>query len=301
VPRVLIVEGRIGDVKPVRTAIIMSPGTWLWVDAGIATTPRDAILPELRRRGLPPPERNLLLVTHCDVDHFGGAAALRAEVPGMTVLAHPADARLMEDLDVLIAERYDRFGSRGIPAPPARLTQLRERAGAAVRADVHVRAGTGFDLGEAGMWEVLELPGHSAGHLGLAARDGEVVFAGDAVMGRGVLDGTGSLQPPHYVDVDAYLGTIDRMASLQIGTLHLGHEPALSGDALDSYLELSRQTVHEIGDAVSRATGGVGTADLAGICEAVHASLGHWPDAPAAALADPITAHLRASSGRMPA
>ena len=296
---VLVVEGRIGAAKPVRTAIVQGADTWLWIDAGIAGTPRDWILPELHRRGLNPPARNLLLISHCDVDHFGGAAELRSIVTGMVVAAHHADATLMADLDCLIATRYDRFGGAGIVVPDARIAELRARAGAAVRTGLLLKGGEHVDVGDGEQWEVLHVPGHSAGHLAVVSHDHALAFAGDAAMGWGVVDATGNLQPPHYIDVDAYLGSISRLEHLSLGTLQLAHETALSGAALTQFLRSSREAVSQIGAAVAHEGARLRPSDphrLRHICEAVHDELGHWPNAPAASLADSVSAHLDAIS-----
>jgi glyoxylase-like metal-dependent hydrolase (beta-lactamase superfamily II) len=296
---VLVVEGRMGAGKPVRTAIVRGTDTWLWIDAGIAGTPRDWILPELHRRGLSPPARNLLLISHCDVDHFGGAAELRSNVTGTVVAAHDADAKLMADLDCLIATRYDRFRGAGIVVPDARIAELRARAGAAMRTDLLLKGGEHLDVGDGEQWEVLHVPGHSAGHLALVSHDHALAFAGDAAMGWGVVDATGNLQPPHYIDVDAYLGSISRLEHLSLGTLQLAHETAVSGAALTQFLRSSREAVSQIGAAVAEAGARVRPSDphrLRRICEAVHDELGHWPSAPAASLANSVSAHLDATS-----
>jgi glyoxylase-like metal-dependent hydrolase (beta-lactamase superfamily II) len=295
---VLVIEGRIGAVKPVRTAIVRGRDTWLWIDAGIAGTPTDFILPELRRLGLTPPARNLLLITHCDVDHFGGATELAAAVPGLVIVAHRADADLMADLGRLVTTRYDRFRDAGLVLPGERAAQLRARAGAAVEAHVLIDAPITIDVGAATTWEVVEVPGHSAGHVAAVASDRSIVFAGDAVMGWGVRDGDGNLQPPHYVDAGAYLSSIAALERISPRTLHLAHEAPFSGDDLTAFLRDSREAVVEIGAAVARAGDRIEPTDpdhLRLVCEAVHAELDRWPDAPPAALADPVAAHLAAA------
>jgi len=302
---ILIVEGRIGAVKPVRIAIVRGTEAWLWIDAGIAGTPREFVFPELHRLGLTPPTRNLLVVTHCDVDHFGGAAELQAALPGLVVVAHHADADLIANLDRLVSARYDRFRHDGLNVPEARLAQLRTRAGSGVTAHVLVDGPMSVDIGGAGSWELVEVPGHSAGHLAVVASDRSVAFAGDAVMGWGVRDGDGNLQPPHYVDVAAYVGSIATLERMSIGILQLSHEEPLAGDALVEFFADSRRAVIEIGAAVDRAVdaaagAGINSAGrLRRICEAVHRELGRWPDAPATALADAVMAHLAVRSRRL--
>ena len=53
----------------------------LLVDTGLASTPEQTILPALRRLGVPPTRLGFLLVTHPDVDHFGGNSAMKRAAP----------------------------------------------------------------------------------------------------------------------------------------------------------------------------------------------------------------------------
>ncbi|MFS0894935.1 MBL fold metallo-hydrolase [Microbacterium sp. 179-I 3D3 NHS] len=292
---ILIVEGRIGRVKPVRTAIVCGSDAWLWVDAGISGTPTDAILPALAARDLVPPPRNLAVVTHADVDHFGGIAELRRAVPQLVTIAHALDARLMDDLDVLVAERYDRFGDAGVDLEAERIAQLRARAGSAVAADVRLTAVTELDLGDGERWSVVPAPGHSDGHVVAVSAARAHAFVGDAVMGWGVIDGEGRLLPPHYTDVPAYRATIRALRALDLQTMDAAHEPRFHGDAVDAFLVESEQAVEAIGAevaAAAEAVAGDAPDRLARICSRVHERLGRWPDVSPLTLADAVTAHL---------
>ena len=70
----------------------------LLVDAGVASTPADCIIPALQRLGLSPRGLDWLICTHAHADHLGGIAALSAASGGrMRVLAHTLDARAIAD------------------------------------------------------------------------------------------------------------------------------------------------------------------------------------------------------------
>ena len=78
----------------------------LLVDTGTKDTPGDVIFPWLERAGIDPTEIDLVLVSHADVDHFGGNAALRAAAPPALVCAHALDVPWIEDGDRIMRERY---------------------------------------------------------------------------------------------------------------------------------------------------------------------------------------------------
>jgi competence protein ComEC len=82
------------DVGQGDALLLRSPGgRWILVDAGPRSEPFDAgartVLPYLRRRGVR--ALDLLVLTHPDMDHVGGAPALLRELP-VRGIADPGDA-----------------------------------------------------------------------------------------------------------------------------------------------------------------------------------------------------------------
>src|SRR5262249_17321504 len=74
----------------------------LLLDAGCSTTVEASILPYLDRLGLGPRDLDLLLVTHPDLDHQGGAHALAAANPGLTVACRVLDRDLGSDPEAVL-------------------------------------------------------------------------------------------------------------------------------------------------------------------------------------------------------
>ncbi|HEX3805196.1 MAG TPA: MBL fold metallo-hydrolase, partial [Gaiellaceae bacterium] len=100
-----------------------------------------------------------ILVTHSDVDHIGGVAAL-AEGTGAEVWAPAGEVEALR-------EGRTRGGMRVPPHEPA-----------------HTVTG-GDEVAVAGItFEVVDIPGHSAGHVGFFA-DGEL-FSGDLLFAGSV-------------------------------------------------------------------------------------------------------------------
>jgi glyoxylase-like metal-dependent hydrolase (beta-lactamase superfamily II) len=290
----LVISGTIGPDKPLNVYVVATPSAWLWVDAGVASTPTDHILPFLQARNLRPPATQLMVVTHCDVDHFGGVSALRRRFPGLVVLAHTADAPAIEDRAYLMDRRYRMHRERGVDPPVARRRQLDERGGPPVRVDVRLR---GLErLGPDGEWQVICLPGHSPGHVGLWHPASRRAIVGDAVLAWGLRDTSGRVvAPPPYYDVEAYLSSIARLEALGLHELCTSHFGVLRGDEIGAFLAQSREAVEAIGAAVREVDR---RASLAETCAAVADRLDRWPAGSHTGLADAVVAHRM--RGRQP-
>jgi glyoxylase-like metal-dependent hydrolase (beta-lactamase superfamily II) len=89
------------------------------------------------------------------------------------------------------------------------------------------------DLGDRA-FEVLHLPGHSPGSIGLWEEATGILFSGDAVYDGPLLDRLDGS------DVDAYLATMRRLRDLPVTVVHGGHEPSFGRERLvelcDAYL-----------------------------------------------------------------
>src|SRR5581483_4499527 len=154
-----------GDAKPL-LVFVLDGDFALWVDAGINVTPGAHVIPYLKERAPALWRKNqVVLVTHADVDHFGGLGQLRRARPDLMVLAHAADQRWIESEELILRERYAMHEADGVGLPPARRQILRERGGGGGRVQLALRGGETIDLGAGGRWQVLTAPGHTAGHI----------------------------------------------------------------------------------------------------------------------------------------
>jgi glyoxylase-like metal-dependent hydrolase (beta-lactamase superfamily II) len=115
------------------------------------------------------------------------------------------------------------------PGPPIAMT-VEIAAAPATRL---LEDGDVVDLGDRA-FEVLHLPGHSPGSIGLWDATSGVLFSGDAVYDGPLLDQlTGS-------DIDEYVSTMRRLRDLPVEVVHGGHEASFGRERLveicDAYL-----------------------------------------------------------------
>src|SRR5207244_2580728 len=78
--------------------------------------------------------------------------------------------------------------------------------------------------------EVLHLPGHSPGHLGVLHRDSGTAIVIDAVLERGLYTTDDEIiSPPPYSSVPAYRQTVERLRALRPERLGTSHYAPVEG------------------------------------------------------------------------
>ena len=110
--------------------------------------------------------------------------------------------------------------------------------------DYHIRSaaptrtvdeGDVIDLGNRS-FEVLHLPGHSPGSIGLWEQATGTLFSGDAIYDSHLLD-----ELPES-DISAYIQTMKRLRELPVNVVHAGHAASFGRprfvELIDAYLEL---------------------------------------------------------------
>ena len=272
---------------------LLSGERTLLVDTGVAATPVDVIRPFLERAGFDPARLDLVLVSHADVDHFGGNEAMRVASPRALMCAHELDAPWIESAERIMLERYGWYAAHGIPYAPEVGVWLREGMGADTPVDVRLRGGEAFRLGPGLEARVLHLPGHTAGHLGLWVPASRTAIVQDAVMARGLLDTEGTvIHPSPYFDAAAYEGSVRTLQRLAPARLLTAHYDVIEGAAVDRFLADTLEFVRDARSVTAEILAAEREVTLARARELADPRLGPFSSMPNE-LAGPLRAHLR--------
>jgi len=265
----------------------------LLVDTGVKETPGDVILPFLNGAGVDPAELDLVLLSHADVDHFGGDEAMRRAAPRAAFCAHLADVPWLSNRERILRERYGWYTKHGIGYPPETAAWLRDAMGADVPIDIGLAGGETIRLGAELTLHVLHLPGHSPGHLGLWEPRSRTAIIQDAVMAKGLLDTEGLvIHPSPYFDAAAYEASARLLASLEPERLLTAHYPIVEGTDVDRFLDDTVEFVRDAREAVQEILLEERELTLARALELADERLGPFTSMPNE-LAGPVRVHLR--------
>jgi glyoxylase-like metal-dependent hydrolase (beta-lactamase superfamily II) len=266
----------------------------LLLDAGCASTVEEFIVPALAELGLGLADLDVLVVTHSDLDHQGGAGALKQANPSMWVGCGVLDIPLVSDPEALVTRRYQAYVDAHRIGPDERaLAWMRAESGSAVRVDLGLCGGELLSLGPGWNLRVLHVPGHSPGHLALFDERSRALFGGDCVQGSVYLglDGTPKLCPT-YTHVEEYLATAAVIESLAPREMHECHWPAArDGSEVAAFLAETRDYVARV-DRLVRSSLAVGPLTLAALIAGVNSQLDDpWPDGLAQELVYSVHGH----------
>src|SRR5262249_28666449 len=104
-PRIHRIEWRFGD-RVVCSYLFVGDERMLLVDTGIDSPPSEAIVPYLGRIDIGLARLSYVVISHADLDHMGGNAALKEHAPNALFLCHELDRAMVESTERLIRDRY---------------------------------------------------------------------------------------------------------------------------------------------------------------------------------------------------
>lgn len=186
------------------------------------------------------------VATHTHLDHIGSLHEFSERVvheAEAATLTRSSDnwSMLRSDHPVEFIASLERAGYEVGPcfvtALPHADFDLRQFACPPAPATRRVREGDLIDLGDR-IFEVLHLPGHSPGSIGLWESATGILFSGDAIYDGPLLDEIPGSNIPDYV------ATMRRLESLPARVVHAGHEPSFDGIRLR---QLARQYLERRG------------------------------------------------------
>lgn len=248
------------------------------VDTGLAETPEEVIVPYLEEIGLGIESVDEVLISHADVDHCGGNRALKELDRSLRFSCGEPDRPYVESSRVMLAEIYRWSEPYGFGPDEESVDWILEKLGGDCPIDEGLRGGETLRLGPDWRIEVMHLPGHTPGHLGLwdASNDAAIII--DAALESGIYDREGNrLMPPRYFDAAGYRSTIRRLRALRPEHLLTAHYPPMRGrDALE-FLDRSLDFTDRVDGVVSEALAG-GTVDLWELTRFADERLGPYPE-----------------------
>lgn len=185
----------------------------LWIDTGTTPAYINGAIKELKALGYSLEDVRQILITHAHPDHNGGLAYLQTMTNAPTYAHHFESLVIRGEIRTPFASpeslnAFWRFVRNRLASTPPT---------APARADYILKEGDAMPDG----WQVLELPGHSPGQIGLWHSDKRALIAGDVMMRMP----WGLVLPlrPVTPDMDEAKRSVKRVAELNVNTLCLGH------------------------------------------------------------------------------
>jgi glyoxylase-like metal-dependent hydrolase (beta-lactamase superfamily II) len=269
--------------RPLQLPLLIGSERVVLIDSGSASDPDAFILPALEALGVPAAQLGVLINTHCDFDHQGGNAAIKRAAPNVLLCCGDADRSAIESPQVIVDERYDAYRHAHAHAYTDEVKAwIFSQLGAPQPVDLTFRGGERLRLGDDWEVEIVHLPGHSHGHIGVWDRKHNVLFGGDAIHGAVYLDNQGApALCPTYLHVQPYLATIERIESLPLEGYVGCHWPvARDRGAIQAFCAESRAFVLQAEAALIAAISNAGSTGvtLSELCASVGPSLGRWPE-----------------------
>jgi len=241
---VWLIDTRMGGYDGITAGYLIRGERPCLVETGAARS-ADEVVEGLASLGVGADDLATIAVTHIHLDHAGGVGTLAAAFPNAQVVVHEAGARhladpsrLMRSARMVFGDVLDDLFGALLPTDAARIRVLGD--------------GDAIDLGGGRSLASFDSPGHARHHVGLLDSLTGDLYTGDAA---GVwTPETGDLRPatpPPDFDLEAALGSLDRMRERQPTRLLFSHFGPVSdvGTTLDRSVEELRLWVELVREA----------------------------------------------------
>lgn len=187
------------------------------VDAGLMGKGRYKIQ-SIQKLGIELSDIRRIIMTHTHLDHIGCLKEIREQIPHAELWIHEDEAHPIEEGD-----------ERGVYGMEMFRTMCQSQYGLKngefkFKVDRKLREGDKLDLGGLS-WEVLHIPGHSAGSIALYDRNRKVLIPGDVVYADSAI-GRFDL---HGADGSVLNQSLLRLAALDVDILLPGHNRVVKG------------------------------------------------------------------------
>ena len=184
----------------------------------------------IQKEGLELSSIKRVIMTHTHLDHLGCFSEILKQLPWVELWVHRSEADLLEQGDergVYGMEMFRGFCQGQFGLKPG-----------AFKFQVHrkLQGGETLDLGDA-TWEVIHIPGHSMGSIGLYHRAMKILIPGDVVYADYAI-GRYDL---HGADAAGLKDSLMRLAELEVEVLLPGHNQIVKGLPKNYILKTAKQ------------------------------------------------------------
>ena len=261
----------------------------LLVDTGVGSTPDEVLIPTLERFGIEP---DVIAISHADLDHSGGNRRMHERYPDALLACHELDRPWIASNEAMLTHNYLWYEEYGFePVDAQERAEMLELLGGDAPIDLGLRGGETFGLSDDFRIEVLNLPGHTFGHIGFWDADRRIAIIIDAALSDGIYDRAGNrLIPPRYYDAEAYRESIRRIRALEPELLLTAHYPPMSASEAREFCDTSLAFVDSV-EAAVRESVDDGHTGLYQVTQRVDAQLGPFPES-AKELGAGVRSHL---------
>jgi glyoxylase-like metal-dependent hydrolase (beta-lactamase superfamily II) len=285
---VYLLEGQVGT-RPLYLPIFRGDRGVILLDTGCAGHVEQLILPSFAELGIKSDDVKFIINTHPDSDHVGGNCGMKRWAPRALLGCGDVDRHMIDDPDELFRGRYDAYRSYGIFYPEEVAKNIKRDLGEAQPVDLTFRGGERIRLSRDWELQLLLLPGHSKGHLGILDRRHRALFGADAIHGSVYLDVTGKpALCPTYLYPETYLQTCQFIEHLDIDSYVSCHWPIKRDQEIAEFCQETRAFVERT-DLLLR---NAGITDLRAACLKLGPQLGNWPESIHLELAYALAGHL---------
>ncbi len=200
--------------------LIVDPDGLTLIDTGLPGSDKK-ILRYIAQRGFAPSDLKRIILTHSDVDHVGGLAALK-RASGARVYASSIEAAAIARGEPSRQIRPSRFGRRLFMSLVRRFFRP-----APIKADEVLVEGQSLPV--LGGLQVLSTPGHTPGHISLYSPSTGILFAGDSIVSRDT--GLVGSIPANTWDQGQAAASVRKQTALRPNVVCSGHGPVVKDAA----------------------------------------------------------------------